>query len=106
MSIITKGNRKRYFNTTTSVDINDTVNCEVSIELDKIIKDLEPHELAEILSGMEDGKAAVNEYFKLENQAEDLNGEALKRHLCDIVGIAYTSPVNNVIAQLIYKMNN
>jgi len=81
----------------TEVEIQEYVDVDVDVKIadviDDIIENLDSDQAAEIvaLSGMIKGTG-------------DLEGEELKRHLCDLAGVSYTSNKDQIFESLINKL--
>ena len=90
------------------VEVDETFDANVNVDMDEIIENLNPDDLAEILFEMgKEGRASISKFFSVSKQsASEYEGIELKRHLCDIIGVAYTTPVNSIISELVYRLNN
>ena len=76
----------------TEVEVESYADVDVNVPLDDIINDiieaLDPLQAEEIIK-----KAGFI-------QTDNLEGVALRRHLCQITGLAYTSDVDRIIDEL------
>ena len=84
-------------NIQTEVEVSEYIDLDVDVKIvdviDDIIENLDSDQAAEIvaLSGMIKGTG-------------DLEGEKLKRHLCDLAGVSYTSNKDQIFESLINKL--
>jgi hypothetical protein len=83
----------------TSVEVETETDVHVDIDLNDIIDD--------VIEAMDELQAEeIVKKAGLINKMPELEGEALKRHLCDLTGASYQSDVNQIMNALINKLRN